>query len=251
MKTPLQPKVSLVQNPPFGLCREVAQPLDNLHYVDCNPTLLVINSTTNVKSLNPAFMPDVLHPNHAGWDALAQCLEPQIAELMQTAAEASHKSSEHSHSKASAAKQARQGNSAQLGKQSSSSKQTRRSSNAAKGGQAKPSSSGLRHEKSALEVQYDQGMKRVRGRKVGGKLGEPARQLLATGKAAMRRGGDQVGFTGAAAYGVLWASALRLYERTPFSQGSVSINIQRVVFGAITVPHVSAEPGMYLRVHVA
>lgn len=51
---------------------------DGVHYVDCSSWYLVDQGTR----INKDVMPDSLHPNAAGFELMAQCLEGTVAKLM-------------------------------------------------------------------------------------------------------------------------------------------------------------------------
>lgn len=50
-----------------------------LHFIDCGERFF----TTDQKSIDAAIMPDALHPNAAGYQLLAECLDPLVTKLMQ------------------------------------------------------------------------------------------------------------------------------------------------------------------------
>lgn len=58
--------------------RQYAAQKQGVHYVDCSSFYLVEGGTRIDKDL----MPDSLHPNAAGFELMAQCLEDIVGSLM-------------------------------------------------------------------------------------------------------------------------------------------------------------------------
>jgi lysophospholipase L1-like esterase len=50
-----------------------------LHFLDCGDRFLAPGG----RALDASLMPDALHPSAAGYELLAQCLDPLVARLMQ------------------------------------------------------------------------------------------------------------------------------------------------------------------------
>lgn len=53
----------------------------HLHFLDCGDRFLAPDG----RSIRADFMPDALHPNAAGYELLAECLDPLVTKLMQRA----------------------------------------------------------------------------------------------------------------------------------------------------------------------
>ena len=50
-----------------------------LHFLDCGERFL----TPDHRAIDARLMPDALHPSPAGYELLAECLDPLITQLMQ------------------------------------------------------------------------------------------------------------------------------------------------------------------------
>jgi hypothetical protein len=69
---------------PIALNRSSYTKLDGkLHFLDCGERFL----TEDGFAVDASLMPDALHPNAAGYELLAECLDPLVTQLMQRSAQ--------------------------------------------------------------------------------------------------------------------------------------------------------------------
>ena len=79
---PSPPSSSLLLFPSSPPLRDYAALDGHLHFLDCGDRFLAPDR----RAISAALMPDGLHPNAAGHELLAQCLDPLVTKLMQRGA---------------------------------------------------------------------------------------------------------------------------------------------------------------------
>ena len=82
--------------------REFTTTDGHLHFLDCSERFF----SEDGKSLRADLLPDALHPSAAGYELLAQCLDPLVTKLMQRTAAAAAAEGEHGGGKAEGGGQA-------------------------------------------------------------------------------------------------------------------------------------------------